>query len=302
MKKSLCLFVLSIFLSCSKEINENKNVDGNLDFSLMDKNIKQRVDEFDGKFSNEEEVKSFVDKYVVVVGSSKLYNKNFESNPEIKIPNNPFYNNIENAFLLTFYNELANSDNYMILELIKNKKQELDLSNFSSGFKYQTNFVLSSVEKTVNKLFSFYSIENSYSNKTLKTGDYTDYLKCIGRYGKDIGRAIVTGVVVGGIAGVKVGLAGGTVALPGVGTITGGVGGAVFGAASGAVGGAATTIIWAAVDCMHHLTITKFEEVLYVKEDFFVDEMPGLKLSKEDIELFNQMLNVPQESELILTE
>jgi hypothetical protein len=53
----------------------------------------------------------------------------------------------------------------------------------------------------------------------------------------------VVGGAAGAIAGAKIGLAGGTVAFPGLGTVTGGVGGGVIGFATGYIGGAATSVV-----------------------------------------------------------
>ena len=104
--------------------------------------------------------------------------------------------------------------------------------------------------------------------------------------------ARVIGVIGGGVVGFKAGAAGGTVVLPGIGTITGAIGGAVFGATSGAIGSVASTLVVAAIDCIMY---PKAYEEKYLTNEFFKDEMPELSFSEEEIELFNIVLNSSEE-------
>ncbi|HEY1193159.1 MAG TPA: hypothetical protein VGE71_03255, partial [Flavobacterium sp.] len=89
------------------------------------------------------------------------------------------------------------------------------------------------------------------------------------KQGKNIGRAIATGAIVGAARGAIIGASGGTVALPGVGTIAGAVNGAVYGAASGAVGSGATALVWAFIDCA--MERKYLEATSLYTEDFYND-------------------------------
>ena len=136
---------------------------------------------------------------------------------------------------LNFYNKLANTNDDKIIDLISVERSSFRLSNFSASFKNEVDLIYFIAESSVTTI-----LEIKHGNNEIllrkSGGGFWDYITTKVT-GKDVGRNLVTGFVFGAIAGAKIGAAGVTVALPGVGTVTGGVSGAVFGGASGAVGG-----------------------------------------------------------------
>lgn len=64
---------------------------------------------------------------------------------------------------------------------------------------------------------------------------------------KDVAYADIAGAVIGGVAGAKVGLVGGTVAIPGIGTAVGGAAGVLVGLIGGAITGSAAEGIHSAI-------------------------------------------------------
>ncbi len=160
------------------------------------------------------------------------------------------YSNAQKTFLASFYNELGNSKDGYILDIVSKYKDVLNTSGLSVDEYEQTLIVLLSAEQVINifdqALNQVYSSKNSYFSKEFSRNGFGD---CMAEAGTNIGRGIAAGALTGAVRGGLAGAAGGTVAFPGLGTATGAVGGAVFGAAAGALYGGVTAAAWSAVDC-----------------------------------------------------
>ena len=161
------------------------------------------------------------------------------------------YSDKQKEFLLLYFNRIGNINNGELLTEITYYKDLLEEQLFEEEEYNQIYSILDVAEQTViiinEMLPKEGNIEKDYEGKT---GDWSDFLRCVGGEGKSIARGLVAGAIGGAIWGSGVGATGGTVVLPIVGTATGAVGGAVFGAAGGAVVGALGATLWAAADCL----------------------------------------------------
>lgn len=150
-----------------------------------------------------------------------------------------------------FYNELANSENGFILDIVINYKNSLDNHSFNYEEYNQIYTQLIASEQSILVLDGIIDdvnteMKSSFSSKN-SGGGFWDCMRQ--KAGRAIGEGLAQGAIVGAISGGYYGATGGTVVLPGIGTVTGAVGGAVFGAAGGAVIGALGGAFWTARNC-----------------------------------------------------
>lgn len=220
-----------------------KESTSSIDYSALNKSIDNQISTFQNLIVNT----NIEDKYLKYFKTEPLIsgtNKNIEKEKTIKIKLAPHYNNEESQFMLSFYQDLANCYDNKIIELLNSKRISLNNGSFSSDFKNEASFIFNTIEKTTNEIGII--LKKSQANKTGKGAGFGD---CVAQKGKSIGRAVATGALVGAVGGALTGAAGGTVALPGIGSAAGAIGGAVFGAAKGVVGGGLVELTWAFIDC-----------------------------------------------------
>ena len=284
----IILLNLLFLVSCSNSDPVVQKQAANIDYAKIKLGVVKKLESVKETFNEEKKTKSLVAKYVGIRKIPSLTSGVTISN-EFKVNFPSHYNKEEKRFLLNFYNKLANTNDDKIIDLISVERNSFRLSNFSASFKNEVDLIYFITELSATTILE---IKQGNSEILLRQsgGGFWD---CITAKvtGKDVGRNLVMGFVGGAIAGAKIGAAGGTVALPGVGTVTGGVAGAVFGGTSGAIGGVAAGYVWPAIDCI--TTATKFEEK-YLTDDFFIDEMPLSRFTSEEIETWNTILNTPE--------
>ena len=298
MKKMFFVIVMMIVAfvvntSCSNDALKTENEVKNVDYSSLKLNTQKTISLISARFDDETKLRNMVTRYVGVrkvdLSRKKVYDNGFTLPVSLPI----HYSDKERSFMLSFYNELANCYDDKILDLISKKRLEINSKNFSDDFKNEVDFLFYTFEGVAKEVFK---VRNEIGGTSLqskpKPTTGSGFKECMGRQGRDVGRAIVIWVIGGGVVGFKAGAAGGTVVLPGIGTITGAIGGAVFGATSGAIGSVASTLVVAAIDCIMY---PKAYEEKYLTNEFFKDEMPELSFSEEEIELFNIVLNSSEE-------
>lgn len=205
---------------------------------------KGRINQFQQKSKYEQQDGMTI--YVDITSDEVLYS-------DSDLPD--FYTNKQKEFLLAYFNKVANVTDDELLTEIEYYKDLLKNQSFTEEEYNQIYSVLDVGEQTViaiNEMLPKETNTNkSYSSRS--SGDWKDFLVCVGGQGKFIARGMVEGAITGLISGALWGAGGGTVVLPGVGTATGAVGGGIFGMAVGAVTGTMGAIFWAAEDCIHHL-------------------------------------------------
>ncbi|QSB26877.1 hypothetical protein [Flavobacterium sp. CLA17] len=287
MKNSKSLLALLLFINLFFSCDDNKeNSTGNdteqLDYSEIRLYTKNKIAEIDKIAIDETALKKEISKYFTLKESSEKLNSSTNTSSEFKINLAPHYNVNEANFMLLFYQDLANSYDSDIDDLIKSKRKILNGKSFSNAFKQEANLIFDVIHEVSDKVYSI-------TKKTTKNTSYSKsngFWSCMAGQGKNIGRGIAGGALSGAYTGAKAGLIAGSFTVPGLGTATGVIGGAVFGAAAGAVGGAAGAITWAAADCLSEIK----------KIETFPDE--NLKLAAKDIRLINSLLEVPEDSSI----
>ena len=135
-------------------------------------------------------------------------------------------------FLIPLFQEVKDLGAEDIISKIEEYELNLEQSELDTVIKENLNFTLFSFKET-----ALYVIEE---NSNLSNRNTFSRSSC----GTALGRGIVTGFAVGCIRGGIAGAAGGTVALPLVGTATGAVGGCIFGGAASAVITGFTSWFW----------------------------------------------------------
>lgn len=291
----MILFVIISF-SCSNNDSVKHESINSIDYSALNRSIDNQISTLSMitvNSSNEDKFLQYFKTQPIVANSNKSVSKE----KIIKIKLAPHYNKKENDFMINFYQDLANSYDNQIIEILNSKRVLLNKSNFSTNFKNEANFILNTVEKTVNKIVNI--LNNPQPNKTGKSADFGD---CMAKQGKNIGRSIATGALVGAVSGAIIGASGGTIVLPGIGSAAGAIGGAVFGAARGAVGGGLTTLTWAFIDCVTERKT--LEATYFYADDFYIDiilpntpDELNFNISENYFdELTNSILFVPQET------
>ncbi|AOC95104.1 hypothetical protein BB050_01981 [Flavobacterium anhuiense] len=213
----ITFILIGILYSCNKdEFIENKS-ENKIDYFTLNKSIDKQISTL-RTLTVKSNVEENYLKYFKTKPKSLNANKSAQHETTIKITLDPHYNQEESQFMLSFYQDLANCYDNKIIELLNSKRISLNNSNFSLDFKNEANFIFSTIEKTTNEIGAILN-----KSQTSKTGKAAGFGDCFATKGKGIGRAVATGALVGA--------AGGTVALPGIGTASGAIGGAVFGAA-----------------------------------------------------------------------
>ena len=271
MKKMFFVIVMMIVAfvvntSCSNDALKTENEVKNVDYTSLKLNTQKKISLISARFDDETKLRNMVTRYVGVrkvdLSRKKVYDNGFTLPVSLPI----HYSDKERSFMLSFYNELANCYDDKILDLISKKRLEINSKNFSDDFKNEVDFLFYTFEGVAKEVFK---VRNEIGGTSLqskpKPTTGSGFKECMGRQGRDVGRAIVIGVIGGGVVGFKAGAAGGTVVLPGIGTITGAIGGAVFGATSGAIGSVASTLVVAAIDCIMY---PKAYEEKYLTNEF----------------------------------
>lgn len=269
------LLLISLFYSCD---DNTGNDTAQLDYSEIRLYAKNKIAEIDKKVINETAVKREISKYFSSKESNEKLNSSTSTSSEFKIILAPHYNFNEANFMLHFYQDLANSYDSDIGNLIKSKRKILNEKSFSAAFKQEANLLFDVIDEVSDNVYSTI-------NKTNKNASYSKsngFWSCMAVQGKNIGRGIAGGALGGTYTDAKAG----SFTVPGLGTATGVIGGAVFGAAAGAVGGAAGALTWAAADCLSEIK----------KMETFPDE--NLKLAVKDIRLINSLLEAPKDASI----
>lgn len=218
-------------------------------------------------------LKKEISKFFTLKESSEKLNSSTNTSSEFKINLAPHYNVNEANFMLLFYQDLANSYDSDIDDLIKSKRKTLNEKSFSAAFKQEVNLIFDVIDEVSDKVYSI-------TNKTTKNTSYSKsngFWNCMAGQGKNIGRGIAGEALGGAYTGAKAGLIAGSFTVPGLGTATGVIGGAVFGAAAGA-------LTWAAADCLSEIK----------RIETFPDE--NLKLAVKETRLINSLLETPKDT------
>lgn len=289
------IFLVSILLigisySCSNTDSLKNEPTNSIDYSALNVSIDNQINTLHKMAINSNNIANYL-KYFKTEPSVPSTAKNIPKETTIKIELAPHYNNEENKFMLTFYQDLANCYDNKILDLLNSKRILLNEDNFSTDFKNEANFIFNTIEKVTDEIGMLLN-----KSQTNKTGRGASFGNCMGQKGKSIGRAVAAGALVGAVGGAIMGAGGGTVALPGIGTTAGAVGGAVFGAVKGAIGGGLVELTWAAVDCV--MQPTKLEVKYLYTEDFYKEivikndpDQLNFNIFKKSDVLINTVLN-----------
>lgn len=256
---SLLLLMIS---SCTSDNDNLKTESQQIDYEKLSLGLKENVVSFSKMIEYDESLSNDVNEFIETGDESIFLKKNYKfkqlkKKSEDKILYNKedlsdVYSEKQKEFLVSFYNDLSNSENGYILDIVLSYKKSLNKQNFNLEEYHQINTILISSEQSILVLDGVIAEDenseekSSFSSKNSDCGFWCCMRKNAGRA---IGRGIAQGAIIGGISGAFYGATGGTIVLPGIGTATGAVGGAVFGAAAGAVSGAVGNAIWQAVDC-----------------------------------------------------
>lgn len=286
MKKILLITILFIGLlySCSKDESIKNESAKNINYTALSKSVDNQISTFQKLTPSNIEDQYL--KYFKIKPKSPSTNKNIPKETTIKIVLAPHYNNLESQFMLSFYQDMANCYDNKIIELLNSKRILLNAANFSLDFKNEVNFIFNTIEKTTNEIGNI--LNKSQTNKTGKSAGFGD---CFSQKGKTIGRAIVTGVIVGGVGGAITGATVGTVSFPGLGTASGAVAGAVFGAAKGAITGGLGELTWAALDCAMERQTLEIEYMF--ADDFYNDFIIAYDSDQQNLYIFEDYESIP---------
>jgi len=254
------ILMLLMITACTSENDSLKIESQQIDYEKLNLGLKENIISFSKMIEYDESLSKDIDKFLETGDETIFLRKQStleKSSTEEKITYNKedlseVYSENQKEFLVSFYNELANSEDGFILDIVINYKNSLNNQNFSSEEYNQIYTQLIASEQSILVLDGIVedgtdtALKSSFSYR----GPDCDFWCCMRKKaGKAIGRGMVAGALRGAVRGGIAGAAGGTVALPGVGTVTGAVGGAVFGAAAGAIAGAGWGILWTAADC-----------------------------------------------------
>lgn len=284
MKKLFLLITfVSMSYSCSNDESKPEKSIEVINYSEIKLDAINNISKLNEKIDSKIALENEISKYFTMKEQSNSKQVKLTEQTNFKITLAPHYNIKEATFMLSFYQDLANSYDSEIFNLLNLKRKVLNKTSFTSNFKEEVNLLFDIIEKTTSKIYPILYRENTFYSRG------TGFWSCMGREGKNISRGIAGGAIAGAIRGAYIGATVGTVTLPGIGSVTGAVGGAVFGATSGAVGGAGGALIWAAVDCSSYIKpqLQKFPE-------------ERLELSLEKIKFINSILDVPEKTSLTL--
>lgn len=262
---SMILFIIISFSCTNNEPTKNESANS-IDYNILSKSMDRQISTFNTIMTNSNNGENFL-KYFKTQPLTLNSSKNIPREKTIKIKLASHYNKKENKFMLSFYEDLANSYDSQIIELLNSKRILLNNNDFSINFRNEANFLFNTIEKITNEINAVSN--KSYTNKTGKTNGFFDCI--VTKEGKNIGRGIAIGAIGGAISGAGIGAGGGTVVLPGIGTAAGAIGGAVFGAAKGAIAGGLGALVWSAADCISE--IKRYEEPIYFYFDEFYNEV-----------------------------
>ena len=248
--------MLLIITACTSENDNLKNESQQIDYQNLNSGLKESIISFNKMVEYdkplEQEINQYLesgdDSYFQKVASKKSIK---ESIVYTKEDLSDVYTDKQKEFLVKFYNELSNSEDGFILDVVLNYKDLLNSQNFSSEEYNQIYTLLIASEQSILVLDGIIDdvnteLKSSFSSKN-SGGGFWDCMRQ--KAGRAIGEGLAQGAIVGAISGGYYGATGGTVVLPGIGTATGAVGGAVFGAAGGAVIGALGGAFWTARNC-----------------------------------------------------
>ncbi|MCC9072813.1 hypothetical protein LNQ49_14595 [Flavobacterium sp. F-65] len=215
----LIIFLIKLLYSCdNKENFPEKNLSDAINYSEIKLDAIRNISKLEEKINSNVALENEISKYFTIKEQSYSKQVKFTEQLNFKISLAPHYNIKEATFMLAFYQDLANSYDKDIFNLLDSKRKVLNKTSFPSNFKQEVNLLFDIIEETTSKIYPILYKENTLYSKG------TGFWSCMGGKGKDIGRGIATGAIGGAIAGAYTGATGGTVALPGIGTITGAVG------------------------------------------------------------------------------
>ncbi|WOC40133.1 hypothetical protein [Polaribacter sp. HL-MS24] len=256
--------MLLMITACTSD-NDNLKIESQqIDYESLNLSLKENIISFNNMLEYDESLSKEVDEFIET-GDDKYFQRKYSksSTEEIVYTVNELsdiYSDKQKEFLVNFYNELANSKDGYILDIVTSHKDLLTQQNFNSEEYEQIHSLLIASEQSILVLDGIIEIDDAEKKSSFSSrGQGDGFWDCMRiNAGKAIGRGIVTGAIGGAISGAYYGATGGTVVLPGVGTATGAVGGAVFGAAGGATVGAIWGAIWTAVDCGGGVALKEF--------------------------------------------
>jgi len=251
------MLMLLVVNACTSD-NENLNIKTeSINYEELNLSLKENLTSLGKMIEFDEELSNEIDAFLETGDDKYFQKRHAKSSIKDKVTYNKddlseIYSDKQKEFLVDFYNELANSEDGNILDIVIDYKNELNNQDFSSEEYNQIEALLIALKQFILVLDGIIETgedavaKSSFSARGPDCGFWCCMRK---KAGKAIGRGMVYGAIGGAIGGAKIGAAGGTVVLPGIGTATGAVGGAVFGAAGGAISGAIGGAIWTAVDC-----------------------------------------------------
>jgi hypothetical protein len=254
------ILMLLMITACTSENDSLKIESQQIDYEKLNLGLKENIISFSKMIEYDESLSKDIDKFLEIGDETIFLRKQStleKSSTEEKITYNKedlseVYSENQKEFLVSFYNELANSEDGFILDIVINYKNSLNDQNFSSEEYNQIYTQLITSEQSILVLDGItkedmnYERKSSFSSKSYGDGFWACMRK---KAGRAIGEGLAQGAIVGAISGAYYGVTGSSVVLPGIGTATGAVGGAVFGAASGAVVGAVGGALWTARGC-----------------------------------------------------
>lgn len=261
LKSLIYLGLISLMITACTSENDNLKIESSqIDYEELNLGLKENIISFSKMIEYDESLSDDVDKFIESGDETIFLRKQStleKSSTEEKTTYNKedlsdVYSENQKGFLVNFYNELANSEDGYILDIVLSHKNLLKNQNFNTEEYNQINSILLVSEQSILVLDGVikedanYQQKSSFSSKTSGDGFWDCMRK---KAGRAIGEGLAQGAIVGAASGGFYGATGGSVVLLGIGTATGAVGGAVFGAAGGAVVGAVGGAFWTARSC-----------------------------------------------------
>ncbi|HEY1193160.1 hypothetical protein [Flavobacterium sp.] len=123
MKKHALTIILMIIISfsCSNNESEKDTTTSTIDYSALSKSVDNQVIIFGKIIADSNNGEKFT-KYFKTEPLNLNSSKSAPKEKTIKIKLAPHYNKKENKFMLSFYEDLANSYDNQIIELLNSKK------------------------------------------------------------------------------------------------------------------------------------------------------------------------------------
>jgi hypothetical protein len=123
------LLVILLYSCDSKDpINENCILE-RVNYAAIRKDATININKLDQKTNSRDAIQNDLNKYFSIKSKSFSLNENSSNQTEFKISLPPHYNSKEAYFMLNFYQDLANSYDYDILNLINKKRDALNSSS-----------------------------------------------------------------------------------------------------------------------------------------------------------------------------